>query len=73
MLQAIIEPISDFATWLAQASVGYIADHANLKRDGVTFSLLKILISVFVYLTIVIAVPIAILMLLFKFVLPIFF
>jgi small-conductance mechanosensitive channel len=73
MLQAIIEPLSDFATWLAQASVGYIADHANLKRDGVTFFLLKILISVFVYLTIVIAVPIAILMLLFKFVLPIFF
>ena len=73
MLQAIIEPISDLATVLAQHMVGYIADRTNLSRDGVAFFALKILASVLIFLAIVIAVPIAIIVVLFKFALPLFF
>ena len=57
MLQPIIEIISDFATLVAQWVVGYIADHSNLKRDGVGYYLVKIIVSVFVYLAVIIGIP----------------
>jgi hypothetical protein len=57
MLQSVIDVISDFATLIAQWAVGYIADHSNLKRDGVGFYLVKIVVSVFVYLAVIIAPP----------------
>jgi hypothetical protein len=60
MLQSIIDVISDFATLIAQWAVGYIADHSNLKRDGVGFYLVKIAVSVFVYLAVIIGIPVAV-------------
>ena len=73
MLQSIIDAISDVATLLAQGAVGHIADHSNIKKDGVTFFLLKIVISVFVYLIVIIGIPLAVLVLIFKIALPVFF
>ena len=60
MLQSIIDVISDFATLIAQWAVGYIADHSNWKRDRIGFYLVKIVVSVFVYLAIIIGIPLAV-------------
>ena len=73
MLQSIIDAISEVATLLAQGAVGYIADHSSIKKDGTTFFLIKIVISVFVWLTVVIGIPLAVLFLIFKVALPLFF
>jgi hypothetical protein len=60
MLQSIIDVISDSAMLIAQWAVGYIADHSNLKRDGAGFYLVKIAVSVFVYLVLIIGIPLAV-------------
>jgi hypothetical protein len=60
MLQSIIDVISDFASLIAQWAVGYIADHSNWKRDGIGFYLAKIAVSVFVYLAVIIGIPLAV-------------
>ena len=60
MLQSVIDVISDFATLIAQWAVGYIADRSNLKRDGIGFYLVKIVVSVFVYLVVIIGIPLAV-------------
>ena len=74
MLQSIIDIIGDFATLIAQWAVGYIADHSNLKRDGIGFYLVKIVVSVFAYLVVIIGIPLAVIavgILIFNFVLKI--
>ena len=57
MIQSIIEMISDFATVVAQSAVGYIADHSNFKKDGIAYFLVKFIVSVFVYLAVIIGIP----------------
>ena len=60
MFQTLIEIISDIATLIAQSAVGYIADHSNLKKDGWFFYLVKLIVSVLVYLVVIIGIPLAV-------------
>ena len=70
MFQAIIDSVSDLATLIAQEAVGFIAAHSSIKKYGVAFFLIKIMVSVFVYLVIIIGIPLAVLFLLVNVVLP---
>ena len=62
MLQPIIEAISGFATLLAQWAVAYIAAHSNLKKDGAGLYLVKVIVSVFVYLAIITGIPLTVIL-----------
>jgi len=70
MFQAIIDGVSDLATLLAQGAVGFIAERSSIKRDGVAFFLIKIVVSTFVYLAVVIGIPLAVLLFLVYVVVP---
>jgi len=70
MFQAIIDGVSDLATLLAQGAVGFIAERSSIKRDGVAFFLIKIVVSTFVYLAVVIGIPLAALLFLVYVVVP---
>lgn len=70
MFQAIIDGVSDVATLLAQGTVGFIAEHSSIKKDGLAFFLIKIVVSTFVYMVIALGIPIGVLLLLVYVVLP---
>jgi len=57
MFQTLIEMISDFATVAAQMAVGFIADSSHFKKDGFILYSVKFIVSVFVYLTVIIGIP----------------
>lgn len=73
MLHTIIDPISDLATVAVQQVVGYIAERTSLKKDGLAYFILKILVSALVFIMVVISVPVACVVILFNYVLPLFF
>jgi hypothetical protein len=71
----VFDIIGEFAALLAQGAVGYIADHSSVRKDGIAFFLIKIVVSVFVYLAVLIGVPLAVIFLVImfiKFALPLF-
>ncbi|MCL2346585.1 MAG: hypothetical protein FWC58_12140 [Desulfobulbus sp.] len=70
MLQAIVDAVSDLATLIAQQVVGYIAERSSIKKDGIAFFLVKIVVSIFVYLVVVVGIPLAVVVLVFKLALP---
>jgi len=70
MFQAIIDSVSDLATLIAQSVVGFIAEHSSIKKDSVALFPIKIAVSVFIYLVVVIGIPLAVLFLLVNIVLP---
>ena len=60
LLDAIIEPISDLSTIIAQGAVGWIADHSSLARDGWALTGIRVIVATFVFLAIAVGVPVLI-------------
>jgi len=60
LLDAIIEPISDFSTIAAQGAVEWIADHSSLARDGWALTGIRVVVAAFVFLAIAVGMPVLI-------------
>ena len=73
MFDALIDTISDLATAASEGAVNYIAVHSNLKKDGKILFLLKFIVACLVYLTLLLVIPGAVLIIFVYIVLPVFF